>query len=134
MRRTDMMNVVKYFGRLSALAFAVGVAAAVAPAGTVLAQVGAEQAGRQFAETYDVKVLRVREGDIDGSPVWYVTVMNPGGAFNEAFKVTTVAVDKQTGQLMPSFRHRASGYELPPGRRDDKVGQRPESMRTGTWR
>jgi hypothetical protein len=129
-----MMNVVKYLGRLSALAFAIGAAAALAPAGTALAQVTAEQAGRQITEAYDVKVLNVREGDIDGRPVWYVTFMNPGGAFNEAFQVNTLAVDRQSGQLMPSFRHRASGYELPPGRRDDRLGQRPESMRTGTWR
>ena len=129
-----MMNVVKYLGRLSALAFAVGAVAALAPAGTARAQVGAEQAGRQIAEAYDVKVLRVREGEIDGRPVWYVTIMNPVGDFNEAFQVNTLAVDRQTGQLVPSFRHRVSGYELPPGRRDDRIGQRPESMRTGTWR
>ena len=129
-----MMNVVKYLSRLSALALAIGAAAALAPAGTARAQVTDEEAGRQIAEAYDVKVLRVREGDIDGRPVWYVTVMNPVGDFNEAFQVNTVAVDRQTGQLVPSFRHRTSGYELPPGRRDDRLGRRPESMRTGAWR
>jgi hypothetical protein len=129
-----MMNVVKYLGRLSALAFAIGALAALAPVGVARAQVAAEDAGRQIAKAYDVKVLKVREGDIDGRPVWYVTVMNPGGDFNEALQVTTLAVDRQTGQLVPSFRHRASGYVLPPGRREDRIGQRPDSMRTGTWR
>ncbi len=129
-----MMNVVKYLGRLSALAFAVGAAAALAPAGTARAQVAAEEAGRQIAEAYDVKVLKVREGDIGGRPVWYVTVMNPVGDFNEALQVNTLAVDRQTGQLVPSFRHRASGYDLPPGRRVDRLGRRPDSMRTGIWR
>lgn len=67
------------------------------------------EAAKSVAEAYDVRVLRVREGRIDGREVWLVTVMNPGGDFNEAFMVTTLAVDRQTGELVPAFRHGPSG-------------------------
>lgn len=103
-------------------------------AGVAEAQVSKDQAGQLVAEAYDVEVLRVSEGEIEGRSVWLVSVMNPAGDFNEAFQVTTLAVDAETGGLVPSFRHRASGYDSPPGRRDDKVGLRPESTRSGTWR
>ncbi len=75
------------------------------------AQVTAQQASRQFAETYGVQVLKVRTGEIGGKRVHLLTVMNPKGDFNEAFQVTTVAVDADTGKLIAGFRHRASGYD-----------------------
>ena len=74
----------------------------------------AETASKQIAERYDVQVLKVRPGEIDGREVWLVTVMMPGGNSNGAFQVHVLAVDQQSGNLVPSFRHRADGYTLPP--------------------
>ena len=73
-------------------------------AGPAQAQVTADMAKRQIEEAYGVEVLKVREGELDGRAVWLVTVMNPGGDFNEAFMVTTLAVDRETGQLVSTFR------------------------------
>ena len=70
--------------------FALGFVLAPLPA---VAQVSAEQAGQTVAETFDVEVLKTRAGEVDGVAVWFVTVMNPSGDFNEAFQVTTLAVE-----------------------------------------
>lgn len=96
-----------------------------------------EEAERKVAEAYGVEVIskKTRAGEIDGRPVWFLTVMNPGGDFNAAFQVTTLAVDRDSGELVPAFRHRPSGYELPgAGSRDDKDSLRPDAARTRTWR
>jgi hypothetical protein len=102
--------------------------------GSAAAQVTEQEAKRQIEETYDVEVLAVREDEIDERAVWLVTFMVPGGNSNSAFMVSSLAVDQETGDLVPSFRHNASGYELPGGLRGDKAGLRPDAMRSGTWR
>lgn len=95
----------------SALLAAVALSAAPQPA---RAAVGAEAAGKQIAERYDVQVLKVAPGEIDGRAVWLVTVMVPGGNSNSAFQVHRLAVDQESGDLVPSFRHHTEGYTLPP--------------------
>ncbi len=102
--------------------------------GSANAQVTDMEARRQIETSYDVEVLRVSEDEIDDRVVWLITVMVPSGDSNNAFMVSTLAVDQETGNLVPAFRHRTSGYELPGGLRSDKAGLRPDSMRTGTWR
>ena len=100
-----------------------------------LAAVSESEAVDRLEASYGVRALKVRAGEIDGRKVWLVTVMNPGGDSNAAFQVNTLAVDKETGELVPSFRHRTSGYVLPEAaRRDDKFGRRPEAMRSRIWR
>lgn len=99
--------------------------------------VSQEEAERKVAEDFGVEVLakRTRAGEIEGRAVWLLTVMNPGGTFNEAFQVNTLAVDQETGELVPSFRHRPSGYELPGGAsRGDRSGVRPDMSGSGPWR
>jgi len=59
--------------------------------------------------TYGVEVLRIRSGVIDGMAVYIVTVMNPAGNFNGAFRVTTLAVDKDSGRLVSQYRQTATG-------------------------
>jgi hypothetical protein len=54
-------------------------------------------------------VLRVREALYDGRSVYIVTVMNPGGDFNEAFQVNTLMVDRRSGKLVSQFRPAMSG-------------------------
>jgi len=113
-----------------ALALMAGVVCGAA----AVAQVSDEDAARQIEEAYGVEVLDVREDEIDERPVWLVTFMVPGGDSNAAFMVSRLAVDQETGELVPSFRHRSSGYELPGGLRGDKSGVRPDAMRGGAWR
>ena len=120
--------------RRVARALAAALLASFVFSGNAVAQVTDQEAKRQIEDSYDVEVLRVREGEIDGRGVWLVTVMVPPGNSNAAFMVSNLAIDRQTGDLVPSFRHRASGYDLPGGRRNDKVGLRPDAARSRTWR
>ena len=100
-----------------------------------LAAVSESQAAESVAASYDVEVLRVRAGEVDGRPVWLVTVMNKGGDFNEAFQVTTLAVDQESGELVPAFQHGASGYSLPSGNSSRPGSEiNPLQQRHGIWR
>ena len=120
--------------RISGLALTLGLLVALLPQ-TALAAVSEAEAARQLEQAYGVKALKVRAGEVGGRAVWLVTVMNPGSDSNAAFQVNTLAVDQETGELVPAFRHGTSGYELAgDGPREDKVGLRPEAMRSGVWR
>ena len=111
-----------------------GLLAGLVFSGKAVAQVTDQEAKRQVEESYAVEVLDVRESEIDQRAVWLVTFMVPPGDSNAAFMVSSLAIDRETGDLVPAFRHRASGYELPGGLRSDRAGLRPDAMRTGTWR
>ena len=96
-----------------------------------------EEAERKVAEDFGVDVLtkHTRAGEIDGRAVWFLTVMNPGGTSNDAFQVNTLAVDQETGELVPAFRHRASGYDLPGATSlDDQTDVRPDMSGSRPWR
>ncbi len=100
-----------------------------------VAAVSEAEAARQLEQAYGVKALKVRAGDVGGRAVWLVTVMNPDSDSNAAFQVNTLAVDQETGELVPAYRHGTSGYGYKgDSRRDDKVGLRPDAMRSGVWR
>lgn len=70
----------------------------------------ADAVAKRIAETHEVEVLRVEPVEAEGRAAYVVTVMNRGGAFNEAFKVTRLMVDAATGELIPQFRHGPTGY------------------------
>ncbi len=76
-----------------------------------IAAMSGDQVKAKIAKEFGVKVLKVRPAKADGRKVYVVTVMNPGGDFNEAFQVSTLTVDAETGKLVPGFRHRASGLD-----------------------
>ncbi len=71
----------------------------------------ADQVAAAIAEAYGVSVLKVVAAEDEGRTVYRVTIMNPGGDFDEAFQVNTLIVDADTGKPVSGFRHRASGYE-----------------------
>lgn len=109
--------------------------AAPALPSAVLAAVSGDAAARNLEAAYGVRALKVRPGEVGGRTVWLVTVMNPAGDSNAAFQVNTLAVDQETGELVPSFRHGTSGFKLlSDGPRGDKVGLRPEAVRSRAWR
>ncbi len=124
--------------RVTTLIFAAALlgAASLGVSGRALA-LTQEEAERKVAEAFGVEVLskHTRAGEIDGRAVWFLTVMNPGGTFNDAFQVNTLAVDQETGELVPAFRHRASGYDLPGAASlDDQSGVRPDMSGSVPWR
>lgn len=119
-----------WFAVLAVLALA----GAVAPVPAAAAMTR-EEAAIVIQSRFGVEVLRVREGEIDDKPVWLVTVMKPGGDTNDAFQVTTLAVEQETGLLVPAFRHGPNGpVEPSQSLREGKSEQRPSSIRSGTWR
>ncbi len=93
-------------------AIAVAVAALVPLlTGPASAAMSAAEVEAKVVEAYGVEVLKVRLAALDGRQVFLVTMMNPGGDFNEAFQVSTIAIDVESGEPVSGFRHRASGVE-----------------------
>ena len=64
---------------------------------------------KRVENAYGVKVLRIEEADHNGTPIYLVTVMNPAGDFNSAFQVTTLAVDRASGDLVSQYRTSPTG-------------------------
>ncbi|MGF1609766.1 MAG: PepSY domain-containing protein [Kiloniellales bacterium] len=99
------------------------------------AAISQDEAAQQIAERFAVEVLDVKAGQIDGQAVWLITVMKPGGNRNDAFQVTRLALDRESGELLPAFRHGTSGYELPERSvQGERIDLRPDALRSGTWR
>lgn len=131
--RTSPMREVRFRLRLALIA-AVGLAG-LALTGAARAALSEAEVAARIAETYGVRVLKVRPAAVDGRPVFLVTVMKPGGDRNDAFQVSTLAVDRATGALLPSFRHRTSGAELPPAPAYVPNRQPNDALERGnTWR
>ena len=123
------LKIVRLAVSAALLAFALG--AATRPA----AAITGEEAAARIEADYGVKALRVRAGTIDGIEVWLVTVMKPGRDSNDAFQVTTLAVDRVTGALVPAFRHGVHGPARPRGTSPSMIEQRPSVLRSGdVWR
>ena len=75
-------------------------------------QLMSEDAVRKAIEqAYGVQVIGIEPGGKDDQQFFTVRVINPAGDFNEAFMVSLLAVDRQTGKLIPQFRHGDSGAE-----------------------
>lgn len=91
-----------------------------------------EEVKQKIEKEYAVEVLKVTPAELDGRKVYDVRVMRKDGG-DGAFGVATIAVDAETGQLVPAFRHKSSGYSLP-----DQVAGDPRQIfvpsRGSTWR
>ena len=93
---------------------------------------------RRVETAYGVKVLRIEPLPDDKAAAQLelrVKVMSTQPDANGAFGVTTLVIDAETGQPVPQFRHRPSGYDLPdtldPTPRQDIV---PKPEHGTTWR
>lgn len=85
-------------------------------------------------ERFDAEVLKMREGEHRGRPVWLVTMMRKGGNDNAAFKVDTIAVDPETGQPLHGVLLDSRGSESLPSARTGIMEKRPEVLRERPWR
>ncbi len=113
----------------------VSASAAILPAAPALAAMSADQVAAAITEAYGVSVLKVVAAEDEGRTVYRVTIMNPGGDFDEAFQVNTLLVDADTGKLVSGFRHRASGYDANPAASFDVNRHAPDSLSWGfVWR
>ena len=72
-----------------------------APAG---AEMSVDAVKQKIEADYAVTVLRVKPMTDGGRRVFAVTIMNPGGDFNEAFQVNTIVIDAETGNLVRQYR------------------------------
>lgn len=99
-------------------------------------ELGEEEIRAIVSESLGVEVLRVEVVEHEGAPAYAITVMNPGGNRNDAFRVATLLFDGASGSLLgqqsPAPRSAApdlstaatpSGFE----------GSGPE-IRRRTWR
>lgn len=116
------------------IAAAVVLLGGVVLAHPALAEVGRDEAAARLRTDFQVEVLRVRPGEINGTAVWLVTVMSPGGNSNNAYMVTTLAVDRKTGALVPAFYQGRSGAQGLAGAPETRSGVHPRQMKLGTWR
>jgi hypothetical protein len=94
-------------------ALAAGSAWWLLAAGGVAAAITPDEVSKKLAQQFGVRVLRVVPTEIDGKPAFAVRVMTPPGNSNEAMRIDTLAVDAETGALLPAFRHGRTGYTLP---------------------
>ena len=98
------------------------VGAIVLLAAPARAEMSADAVKQKIEADYVVTVLRVTPMTDDGRPVFAVTIMNPGGAFNEAFQVNTIVIDAETGQPIIQYRQGSGGL---------RPAAPPVSSRTG---
>ncbi len=113
------------------LARAIMAALPAAPA----AALTADEVRQRVSTDFGVRVLKVRPGRFDGRSVFLVTVMNPGGDFNEAFQVTVLAVDAATGKMVSAFRHLPSGLRVNQAPSREPNRQPADTFRRGrSWR
>ncbi len=91
-----------------AVVFGATLALGAAPAGAALS---ADQVKRQVETRYGVKVLRIKPVTEQGRSAFAVTIINPGGAFNEAFQVNTIVIDAETGRPIIQYRQGPDGLQ-----------------------
>jgi hypothetical protein len=87
-------------------------AAALLLAGTAHA-VTPDEVKQKIEKAYAVQVLKVEPTQIEDRAAFAVRVMSKDTRTNGGFGVSTLTVDAESGQLIPAFRHQASGYTLP---------------------
>lgn len=69
------------------------------------------EAKKLIEDAYKVQVLRIAKGEADGKAVYRMSIMTPKADYNAAMQVSVVTVDAESGQIMPIYRHRTSGFD-----------------------
>ena len=95
-------------GIAAAALFGAALALGASPAEAALS---ADQVKRQVEMRYGVTVLRIKPVTEQGRSAYAVTIMNPGGAFDEAFQVNTLIIDAVTGRPIIQYRQGPGGIQ-----------------------
>ena len=95
-------------GIAAAAVFGAVLASVASPAEAALS---ADQVKRQVETRYGVTVLRIKPVTEQGRSAYAVTIMNPGGAFDEAFQVNTLVIDAETGRPIIQYRQGPGGIQ-----------------------
>ena len=90
---------------------AVVIGATLALGATPAVALSGGQVKRQVEARYGVMVLRIKPMTEQGRSAFAVTIMNPGGDFNEAFQVNTIVLDAETGRPIVQYRQGPGGLE-----------------------
>jgi hypothetical protein len=97
------------------------------------AEIDRAELEKRVAETFDARVLKVREGTLNGQEVLFVTMMRERANSNAAFKVDTLAFDPATGEaLLGRVPEGTRGTD--PKRDTTMIDKRPDVLRTRPWR
>jgi len=112
--------------RITVALFSVYALCAPAVAPPAWAAVSEDQARHAIEQQFGVRVLKVVKSTFDGKPVYFLTVMSPGGNSNSAFQVNTLAVDPETGKLVSGFRHLSSGLRDAEGAGSRDANRQPD--------
>lgn len=93
----------------------------------------AQEARASVEKQFGVKVLKITNTRIAGKTVYLLTIMSPGGDTNSAYQVNRLAVDPDTGRLVPGFRHRRSGYDYAEGDGANETNRQPTGVLRQGW-
>jgi hypothetical protein len=87
-------------------------------------------------ESLGVEILRVEVVEHDGEPAYAITVMNPPGDRNDAFRVATLLFDGATGSLLgqQSAAPRSDAPGLSTARTPSGFESGGQEIRRRTWR
>ena len=112
-------------------------AAAAQPEPAALApDLGEEEMRAIVRESFGVEILRVEVIEHDGEPAYAITVMNPPGDQNDAFRVATLLFDGATGSLLgqQSDAPRADAPGLSTVQTPSGFESGGQEIRRRTWR
>ncbi|MBK1698338.1 hypothetical protein [Rhodovibrio salinarum] len=113
-----------------------GVAAALLLAVSLPASAALDRADleQRVEKAFQARVLKIREGTLQGRAVLFVTMMREQANSNAAFKVDTLAFDPETGAALrgrvPDVRNDAAV----PKRETQMIDRRPDVLRGRPWR
>lgn len=93
-----------------------GEAAGESEAAPPLDEAGVAELRQRLGEALGVEVLGVQGIEADGRPAYAVRVMNPGGNSNDAFRVSTLIVDRDSGEVLGQLQQSVeTATEFPEG-------------------
>jgi hypothetical protein len=98
------------------------------------AKVDRAELEKRVAEAFDARVLKVREGTLNGQDVLFVTMMRERANSNAAFKVDTLAFDPETGEALRGRVPDGRGDESVSRRDTSMIDKRPDVLRGRPWR
>jgi len=99
-------------------------------------ELGEDEIRAIVSQSLGVEILRVEVVEHDGAPAYAITVMNPGGNRNDAFRVATLLFDGATGSLLGQqpAAPRAAAPDLSTAPAPSGFESGGQEIRRRTWR